>query len=41
MADRDDGTPPGLGEACASIARAIAESVDLDQVIAPSPPPFG
>src|SRR5262249_28193032 len=34
MVDRDpDVPPPGFGEACASIARAVAESLALDQVV--------
>ena len=37
MVDSPPDVPPAesFGEACASMARAIAESVDLDQVIAP------
>jgi hypothetical protein len=35
MVDRDHETPPpGFGEACSSIARAIAESRDLEHVLA-------
>jgi Sigma-54 interaction domain/GAF domain len=35
MVDGDHETPPaGFGEACAAIARAIADSLDLEQVVA-------
>ena len=37
MVDPGQDVPPAtsFGEACASIARVVAESLDLDQVIAP------
>ena len=35
MVDRDlETSPPGFGDACSSIARAIADSLDLEQILA-------